>query len=503
MKTISILLSNRYASVIGECPERLRHAFAFHPPNYFFMTKYKMGVWDGWLQKMTSRGVVSTGLFRALGKNISEQLKIRFVIERQLTETIFKTIPLSDRPYQNDCLFAMQKAAQLGGGIVIAATGSGKTKTAGMFLKSLVGEAVFVVDELTLLEQSRREISKELAEPVGKIGESEFSPQRITVATAQSLFIHRARKDYKKWMRRQQVVIVDELHTAINRRTFTFLESLNAPVIFGLTATLQTELEHIKMTAYSLAGPVIFRFPLETATKEKYLTKGIVVQLQLRTTIKEATAWSEEQEKFIRAPIEEYRELAGNKLRNEVIKNLTTAAVRNGRRVVILVEWVNHIKRLSRLLPADIEYRSVHGAIGVKDRQKAITDFENGKVSVIVANRVFSKGIDIRSVDFIIDGTAGKSANSAVQRYGRGVRLYKGKTNLIYVDIADEGNRFKTASKARFKAFRKAQIQIQRIPYRSGMDLDRLITVATRLAIGRRTNETSITIPRTESSKSS
>src|SRR5262249_45243491 len=149
-------------------------AFSFHPPGYFFMQKYKDGVWDGLIRKL-KYDKVPTGLFRALRNSIEEELDIRFLPQPTLTKVNFQSIISPDtRDYQADCVAAMQTAAQLGGGLVVAATGVGKTRIAGEFFKSLVGSGCFIVDELTLLHQSKDAIEAVLGEPVGIVGESKF-----------------------------------------------------------------------------------------------------------------------------------------------------------------------------------------------------------------------------------------------------------------------------------------------------------------------------------------
>jgi superfamily II DNA or RNA helicase len=79
---------------------------------------------------------------------------------------------------------------------------------------------------------------------------------------------------------------------------------------------------------------------------------------------------------------------------------------------------------------------------------------EDGGLQLVIANRVFEKGINIKALDCIIDGTAGKSANGVKQRFGRGVRTLADKGQLVYFDVGDVGadNRFEAATRSRRKA---------------------------------------------------
>src|SRR5438105_1362935 len=90
-----------------------------------------------------------------------------------------------ERPYQKEAVEAMIKASS-NGGLILAATGVGKTFLAAEYMRRLDGMSVFIVDELALLEQSRRALEAALGEKVGVVGRSEFDPRRVTVATVQT-----------------------------------------------------------------------------------------------------------------------------------------------------------------------------------------------------------------------------------------------------------------------------------------------------------------------------
>jgi superfamily II DNA or RNA helicase len=143
-----------------------------------------------------------------------------------------------------------------------------------------------------------------------------------------------------------------------------------------------------------------------------------------------------------------------NKARNDCIENLAREGVRRGRRVIVLVERLAHLHALSRRLN-DVNHRVACGAVEQEDRTGAMRAMDTGKLPLILANRVFGKGVDIRSVDTIIDGTALPGRNGALQRWGRGSRKTEGKTGLIYIDIADCGNQFADAARSRLMAFRE------------------------------------------------
>jgi superfamily II DNA or RNA helicase len=88
---------------------------------------------------------------------------------------------------------------------------------------------------------------------------------------------------------------------------------------------------------------------------------------------------------------------------------------------------------------------------------------------VIIASKVFKKGISINRLDLIIDAAGRKNREDAVQKFGRGVRRHKHKRGLIYLDISDtdyrdkerdEKNPLAKAARRRKKALKAAGINI-------------------------------------------
>ena len=197
---VEVRLTNRFAHFIEPYPyEDMLPYFSFYPPGYRFMPSYRRGQWDGKI-RLLKYHKTSTGLFLSLKPTLEEELGVQFDITKQFEKVKFsKDGVYSDRTFQNECVLKMIGAAnKWGGGLVLGATGTGKTFITAMFFSRLQGIGCFVVDELTLLDQARTEMSVTMGEPIGKIGESEFLPQRITVATIQTLNRHKNDPRFKQ-----------------------------------------------------------------------------------------------------------------------------------------------------------------------------------------------------------------------------------------------------------------------------------------------------------------
>jgi len=480
---VEVTLRNRRAYFTGKYPRiTLQEFFCYRPVGYQFMPQFKRffwdsvtgqkkRVWDGYLTLLKHKKV-GTGLFLGLKEKIEQETSIRFRVDDRRRQVVFKKINMDGaRPYQIECFEKMKEA--LSGGIVLGATGTGKTRIAGMFFESLWGSAVFVVDELTLLDQSRKALSEVVGEEVGKIGDQEFDPKRITVATIQTLHRYRNSEKFQQWVETLEVIVIDELHLQLNRRNFDVVADLLPKRVFGLTATLEMKKEHVWKRALNLCGPVIFDYGLEKGTQEGYLTPGIVVSLEVG-----------QRDDVNHSYMDGYRSLIVNSSkRNRLVEDIVRESHKRGHSIIVLVERVKHLHILSELLE-DVSHRLVYGAKSSEYRTRSKKKFDQGKIRLIIANKVFQKGVDIKAVDVIVDGAGLKSKNNAIQKYGRGVRLCEGKEGLLYFDISDRPpekgvyNRFSRATTSRLKAFKSRKIRVETLEESTECDSEDILVWA-------------------------
>lgn len=461
--TVYVQLYNRIAVFDPDAAElNLNKYYRFQVPNYRFMPAFKQGRWDGYIS-LLQRGKVSAGLFLATKDEVEKEANVKFKIEDLRESLRYRNVTIEgDHDYQLQCIEAM--LAEKTGGIILSATGTGKTRMVGSYFKRLIGKACFVVDELMLLKQTKTALEVLLNESIGEIGDGIFDPKRITVATIQTLHLHKNDSRYTRWTKELDVMVIDEAHLALNRRNNEVIKNIKPAVVFELTATLELQKRHIALPAYALGGKVIFEYALEQADEEKRLAPGVVCAALFYQDGKDADYQ------------DEYREMiVENDKRNQCVVDLVKEAYKRKKRTVLLVERVGHLKHLSDQLK-DIPHRKVFGEKEVDKRMLAKEKFNAGKVRLLIANKVFKKGIDITAIDCIVECSALKSKNDAIQKFGRGKRLSENKTGLIYIDINDRSfdgavkgddlyNRFQLASKSRLKAFKDKGVPVVKVSW--------------------------------------
>jgi len=430
---------------------RLKRFFRYQLPNYQYTKAFQMGIWDGDVNLMRSGGVAA-GLFlyqipamKHAGYQfaITDQRKFPQYLE-QYPEHVVHSI----RDYQSSAVDSMVRST---GGLVLCATGVGKTYLAAALFSRLQGKGLFIVDEQTLLLQSQKEIASVVGS-CGIVGGGRQEPERITAATVQTL----QRRIHQKldWLKGIDVVFVDEIHLALNNRTEKVLRALQPKAVFGLTATLELDRPEVYMNAARLTGPVLYRYSIQQGSEEGHLTRGQVLRVMLPLEFPRGN-YRQDRSRLLRSTE-----------RNRAVAEIVRLAIKRNHRVIVLVQYLEHLQNLQNELNG-IPKRVLCGAVPKEERAEAIHAMERGEVPLLLASSVFAKGVNIRSVDVIIDASATKSTNSAIQRYGRGVRTYKDKRGLLFIDIADVGNRFEEAANKRRSALKTLGLPIKRLVWSS------------------------------------
>ena len=483
---ISVVLTNRWATFrcSPELLTEIKPLFSYPVPGAQFSEAFKCGSWDG-RKNLMARGRVASGLFLEMCAELKEKYRLRVTDHREPPK--HKDLPALNnaRSYQTECVDAMNRCQC--GGIVLVATGAGKTFTTGDYLRQLDGYAVFVVDELTLWRQAKEELEKVIGEEIGLIGNGQFAPRRVTVATVQTLHKHRDKAAFRKWAEKLDAAVIDEVHVAINKRHADVIAQLKPKVVFGLTATLELEKPHVKLPVTAMCGPVIYRYPIQEGVKEGHLSKGKVIHVLFRDPLRgDAPGYhsiANGQQCWIPgwSKSAKYRyHVVLNKARNNLVEKLARETVRRGRFTVVMVERLDHLRVLSQRL-RDVKHKVMSGAQSMEERFCAKSKMDEGKLPLIIANRVFGRGIDISRVGAIIDATGLPGRNSAIQRYGRGTRKVSGKADLWYLNIADRASPFEGAAFSREKALAELGAETVRIVW-SGRELAALdATMASEL----------------------
>jgi superfamily II DNA or RNA helicase len=444
-----------------------REAMSYRVKSWFFIPAVKNGTWDGY-KSLLAHHTISTGLYRAIRSQLEHINEIKFdeCIELNDPPPALEGFR-SDRVYQNDAVQAMIDSVPLGGGTVLAATASGKTAVAGLFYSRVDGNHLFIVDQRKLLHQSRKDIAHWLQEPVGIIGDGKFEIERVNVATIQTLSNPKKVEKLLRWLGCLETVVVDEIHVQLSRRNFEVVANLQPRARFGLTATLQMDDKEVWLRVSAFSGPIIFTYPIERGIREGVLSKVRYVQIRFPpiVTPSEIKRDKERAKDFDTGKIDKNM-LTVDHLRDNIlfhreknicIRKLVRGYLKRNRYIVILADRLDHIEQV-RKNTYEFDPQVISGRVKVVEQDKIIDLFERGINRLIIASRVFNKGISIKRIDTIINVGETEDANTIVQQIGRELRLHDDKNGSIFVDLAGTTGRGRESGEARLKAVRAAGI---------------------------------------------
>lgn len=113
----------------------------------------------------------------------------------------------------------------------------------------------------------------------------------------------------------------------------------------------------------------------------------------------------------------------------------------NLKKVIVFVGKKQRVKELARTLRSmHIDARAIHSDLEQKERDEVMLDFRNGKVDVLVATDIVSRGIDVDDVPLVINYDVPRDAEDYVHRIGRTARA-ENKGEAITL-VSPEDKRF-------------------------------------------------------------
>lgn len=490
MKILKFKCDGRQAALLSDkYLADAKAAFSFSVPSARYTPAHKLWLqqkalgipeedrqgWDG-KKSMMKDGQISVGLLLGAKDDLAKAGFIADIVEwKNKPKVIIGSYTRHTEGFEEkDLRYVHQNYAvtnmlnsisDFGGGLLLSATGTGKTKTAAQFFSWLECKCLFVVNRTQLLYQAQKEIQEWLSKEgydtkVGIVGNSKFNLQRITVATIQTLHKRAKKKEVRDWLRSIDIILIDELHKQMNKSNFNVIDIAKPQAVIGLTATMQLKRKPIRFRCYSICGPQIFQFSMTEGVEAGVLSQGIVVQVPVAPNpdgFKKPVAKISD---AVKREKEYVHEAVLNSNVKHLIKGLVNLAMVEDLCVVVLVDRIVHLKSLQKMLIKH-DPQMFYGAVKVKDRKKQLKMFDKGKENLIIANRVFTEGINLKRIDLVIDGAQRSSRDDAQQKFGRAARLHAEKAGIWYIDIFTEVAKLEKAAKERKGAFKQIKVPIK------------------------------------------
>ena len=108
------------------------------------------------------------------------------------------------------------------------------------------------------------------------------------------------------------------------------------------------------------------------------------------------------------------------------------------KKVIVFAGKKQKVKDLARTLRSlHIDARAMHSDLEQSERDQVMLDFKNGKVGVLVATDVVSRGIDVTDVPLVINYDVPRAPEDYVHRIGRTARAENSGEAMTLVSPAD------------------------------------------------------------------
>jgi len=348
-------------------------------------------------------------------------------------------LALNLRDYQKEIV---DKSFQYGRGTVLLATAGGKTLTMASLLSKIYTinksfKCCLIVPNRSLVEQTFSDFHEyQVPFTISKwTGDDQLNITKNVIICTTAIL--QSKNSDIEWLKHIDVLVVDECHHIKKSNEITkIIDTCGTNHKFGFTGTLPED-KIDQWTIIGKIGPIIYTKKSYELRKDNHVVPAISQIIEINYKNKPLRNFGNT------LATENYRNeidfLVNNNFRNDTIKKLTSNCHNN---VLILVDYLKHGEKLYNLLKNNIEDKQIYyinGDMDVVDRESIRKIMEdNSNVICIAISKVFSTGINIKNLHYIIFGGGGKSKIKTLQSIGRGLRLHSSKSTLYIVDIADQ-----------------------------------------------------------------
>jgi superfamily II DNA or RNA helicase len=443
-----VKINNTWGNVVTEdysALQALYKRFSVPVENYWFMPKYKAGVWDGKVHFITDSGRFYNGILQRVLTFFGDEYEIELdegygkeftdiaALKKDFIEYTDQTLTLYD-PYIYQWRGSI-KALYHKRAICEHATGSGKSYTITMIVnylrhKNINHKFLIMVPKLDLIEQFHEDMVKYgiPAELLGKFnGSQKDYVQPIIISTWQSVYKN------AKFLKEFTVFIADECHGLKAEMVRSVGERVvNCEWRLGFTGTMP-EQKTDKLLVEGVLGPVVDQALYDELQREKSISPFKITAIKLMYPKEKV-----DQMEHIEYNLEK-EFLETDDFRNNLICKITDKYAKIGKNSIILVKKLDHGDKLvSMLEKMGHKPNFVSGEMKIPERNDIRHGMETDGGQITIATvGVYSTGVSINRLHILIFAAAGKSKIQTLQSVGRGLRKHPTKEKLFLFDIGE------------------------------------------------------------------
>lgn len=470
MSTI-IRISAKFCSIEGEenmaFLQALDRELSFNIQGAEYSPAYKYGKWDGQEHLLSKQLIFPKGLIWRV-KEFYDRFGEPYQIiddrpEKSLSAKIdiykiLKKLGKVPFPYQEDIVATTLKHDH---GIIKSPTGSGKSLMAAMIVAQFGKKSIIFVIGRDLLYQTQGFFSQIFKQEIGFVGDGICKIHDITVASiwtcSQALGLKKIKRDsefeegeeknldpqkyqdIREMLKNAKLVIFDECHMAACSSIQEIVKVLNVEYLYGLSASPIRD-DGADLLIEGVLGKKIVDLSASTLIDQGYLVQPTIKFIKV-------PPYHEKLKKNYQTIYKNY--VVQNDVRNSLVVTGAQRLVEQNYQTLVLFNNVAHGEILYEQLKQKIPCILLSGKDSSDTRKAAREKLESGKVSCILASRIYDIGVDIPSLSGLVLAGAGKSSVRALQRIGRVIRNHKSKTRAAIIDFLDSAAFLKDHALAR------------------------------------------------------
>lgn len=416
----------------------MKEHFSIHVKNYFFMSRYKAGFWNGKINFISNTGLISYGLlfdFLRISKKLFPNVKIK---ADEGVKNLFKgpeldinyNLKYKPRYYQKESVEICLKRKK---GIIVSATASGKSLSISYIIKTLlenkkttrVNRALIIVPTVDLVNQFKDDmISYGIKEKIGIVysKKKEFD-NPIVVSTWQTM------KNQIDKLALYQAIIVDEVHKGKALQLKKILSKSNASYRFGFTGTMpDNTVDEYNVKSY--LGSILKEYSSGLLAEQEYISKCTVKVINVTYPDIESNT---------------YHQIIGEVFNKEkrlnIIENITNSI--GDENILFLVSKIAEGEKLEKLVNRRCKKKKVIFLSG-KDKAEIREEWRKKMIKeknivVIATFQIFQEGLNIPNLKYALLASSSQSKIRILQSLGRTLRLHKSKKEGAFIfDIVDD-----------------------------------------------------------------
>lgn len=422
-----------------EIVEAVREHIKTENPDYAILKKRDVKFVSPWEYGITETGRFHPGMYLEIYNFLKKTYLYKIEIDDSLRAVVFPRLPagnfqlpneLTLRDYQEEVI---KTALKVGRGISIVGTGGGKTLIISTLVQNLLArglkKVLIVVPDLGLVKQTYDDFNSYKSPFTYSkwTGNDELDITSQVNIVNQSLLLNRIGEN--DWVFDVDAVVIDEVHSVKKGNVIAgIINKIKTQHKFGFTGTLPDD-DKERWGIVGAIGAVIYQKLGVELREDGFLApvKANAIKLRYNSYLYDM----------------KYKDIIDfittSRFRNETIAKICNKLPKN---VLILVGRIKHGEELLKVVQELCPKRRVvfiQGSVDVDTRKQVIEEMERGDdVIVIAIDKIFSVGINVKNLHYIIFGSIGKAFIKIVQTIGRGVRLHQDKKILTLYDIVDE-----------------------------------------------------------------